>query len=140
MRKIISIIILLFCFCTAGAQTISKKQAGICFGKIYSAESELRMGDSVKLQVKYANIKFPCKIIVNENQLAGYLVKDTQKGNRGLSPNLYRFYILKHVNPSLFISFYTEDGNSKARIINQEYLEIFKPGFDAKGIELTLQK
>lgn len=140
MGKIISIIILLFCFCTVGAQTVSKKQDGICFNKIYSAESELMAGDSVKLQVKYANIKFPCKIIVNDNQLTGYLVKDTQKVNRGLSPNLYRFYILKHVNPSLFISFYTEDGKSKARIINQDYLEIFKPSFDAKGIELTLNE
>lgn len=77
---------------------------------------------------------------VNENQLAGYLVKDTQKVNRDLSSNLYLFYIHKQVNPSLFISFYTEDGKSKARIINQDYLEIFKPAFDAKGIELTLNE
>lgn len=140
MKKVISIIILLFSFCIVNAQTISRKQAGICFNKIYSAESELRMGDSVKLQVKYASIKFPCKITVNENQLTGYLVRDTQKVNRGLSPNLYRFYILKHIYPSLFIGFYIEDGKSKARIINQEYLEIFKPGFDAKGIELTLNE
>lgn len=140
MKKIISLLILLFCFCILSAQTISGKQAGICFGKIYSAESELLMGDSVKLLVKYANIKFPCKIIVNENQLNGYLVKDTQKVNRGLSPNLYQFYILKQVYPSLFIGFYTEDGKSKARIINQDYLKIFKPGFDAKGIELTLNE
>lgn len=69
MKRAISILMSLFCFCALSAQTISRKQAGISFDKIYSAESELRMGDSIKLQVKYANVKFPCKIIVNENQL-----------------------------------------------------------------------
>lgn len=139
MKRYLLILVLLFCCCASNAQTIPEKQTGICFNKVYFAESELRMGDTVKMQVKHIKSKFLCKITVYDNQLTGYLVKDTEKANRGLAPILYRFHTLKRPYLFFFISFHVEDGEAKAIIFNQ-YAEVFKPGFDVRGFELTLEK
>lgn len=131
---------MLFCYFTIHAQAVTEKQTGICFNKVYFAESELRMGDTVKMQVKHVKSKFLCKITVHDDeQLTGYLVKDTEKSNRGHNPVLYRFRTFQRPHLFFFISLFEEDGEAKAIIFNQ-YAEVFKPGFDVKGFELTLLK
>lgn len=138
MKKIISILILVFCFCVVKAQTISKKQSEICFDKSYSAESKVCMDAFVKMKVSPGKAKFLCKITYNQGEMNGYLVKDIQEVNKSLSPDLYGFYLPKHAHSLLLISFYTEDGQAKAIIFNQTYLKIFKPCFEVKGIELAI--
>lgn len=139
MKRYLLILALLFYYCATKAQAIPEKRTGICFNKVYFAESELRMGDTVKMQVKHIKSKLFCKITVYDHQLTGYLVKDTVKVNHNLAPILYRFHTLKRPHLFFFISFHVEDGEAKAIIFNQ-YAEVFKPGFDVKGFELTLEK
>lgn len=38
MKRYILILVFLFCYCVTSAQTITEKQTGICFNKIYFAE------------------------------------------------------------------------------------------------------
>lgn len=130
----------LFCYCVTSAQTVTEKQTGICFNKIYFAESKLQMDDTVKMLIKHVKSKFLCKITVHDDeQLTGYLVKDTEEANRGHNPVLYRFRTFKRPHLFFFISLFEEDGEAKAIIFNQ-YAKIFKPGFDVRGFELTLLK
>lgn len=138
MKKIIIISFASFCFYVAVAQIVSKKQIEIRFNKTYSAESKVCMDAFVEMKISPVKVKFPCKISYNQGEMNGFLVKDTQEVNRVLSPNLYGFYLPKHIHPLLGINFYTEDEQVKAIIFNQTYLKMFRPFFEVKGIKLAL--
>lgn len=139
MKKFILTSLTLFCFYLAVPQVVSRKQIEIRFNKVYSAESKVCMDAFVEMKVSPGKVKYPCKITFNQGEMDGFLVKDTQEVNRSLSPNLYGFYLPKHVHPILGISFYTEDEQAKAIIFNQTYLKIFRPCFEVKGIQLALK-
>lgn len=137
MKKYFLLLLLVSGFYNLKAQTAGSGSNNIHFNSVYKAKSDQCMDDSLTLKVSAGKLKLPCTIAKNEEKLTGYLVKDEQKVNRD-KPGLYRFYLPKHTVTLLLIRFYKEDGECKAMIYNQDYLEIFKPCFDLKGIELTL--
>lgn len=139
MKKYYLLFLLIAGFYNSKAQTSGSGQNGIHFNSFYTAKSDQCMDDSLTIKVSAGKLKLPCTIAKNEEKLTGYLVKDAQKVNHN-TPGLYRFYLLKHNVTLLLIRFYKEDGECKAMIYNQDYLEIFKPCFDLKGIELTLSR
>jgi hypothetical protein len=139
MKKYYLLVILISGFYNLNAQTGSAGQNEIHFNSFYTVKSDHCMEDLLTLKVLAGKLKFPCMISKNEEKLTGYLVKDVQKVNRD-KPGLYRFYLSKRTVPLLLIRFYKEDDEYKAMIYNQDYLEIFKPCFDLKGIELTVSQ
>lgn len=139
MKKYYLLFLLIAGFYNLKAQTAGSGQNDIHFNSSYTAKSDQCMDDVLTLKVSAAKLKFPCTIAKNDEKLSGYLVKDAQKVNSD-KPGLYKFFLPKHTVPLLLIRFYKEDGECKAMIYNQDYLEIFKPCFDLKGIELTISQ
>lgn len=137
MIKYFLLFLLLSGFYNLKAQTAGAGPEGIHFNSPYVAKSDQCMNDSLTLKVSKGKLKLLCTIAKNEEVITGYLLKDAQKVNKDQS-GLYRFYLLNHKTTLLLIRFYIDNGVDKAMIYNQEYLAIFKPCFDLKGIELTL--
>ena len=138
MRKYFVLLILIIRFYAVTAQMPAIKR-DLKLNSFYTAQSDQCMNVILRLKVSAAKSGLLCTITKNEVKLRGNLVKDSQKVNRD-TPNLYRFYLSKQSVPLLMIRFYKEDSDYKAMIYNQEYLEIFKPCFDLKGIEMTLNQ
>ncbi|MET4083046.1 hypothetical protein ABIB40_003015 [Pedobacter sp. UYP30] len=137
MKKYFLLFLLVSGFYNLKAQTACSGLNEIQFNALYTAKSDQCMDDSLTLKVSAVKLKLLCTIAKNKGKLTGYLIKDRQKVNHDI-PGLYRFHLPKQTVALLLISFYKEDGECKAMIYNQDYLKIFKPCFDLKGIELRL--
>lgn len=132
------LLLLILGFYNAEAQTTAVGNNTLLINSLYTAKSDFCMDATITLRVSGSKSGLVCTISKNDEKLKGYLVKDSQKVNRD-TPDLYRFYLPKRSIPLLLIRFYRDD-DYKATIYNRDYLEIFKPCFDLKGIELTVEK
>ncbi|PYF75478.1 hypothetical protein [Pedobacter nutrimenti] len=141
MKKYLLILMSFCCFFIAAAQNKTSKTEDVRFNKVYTATSDSDVCEEGRVSLKVCQVKqkLTCTINVNTDQLKGYLIKDHQKVNQEASTTLYQFFRAGKKTPLLFVRFYNEQGQVKAMLVNPGYLDIFKPCFDKKGIELTLK-
>lgn len=137
MYNILLSILLSTGFHYPGLQPVSPDTGDIEYHSVYTAGSDLCEESVLRLNIGRSGIKTRCSIFSPAGKITGYLVKNMQKVNRNRD-GLYNFYLTGNKVTMLLVRFYKEDGKHKAMILNQDYAKIFKPCFDLKGIEMTL--
>ncbi len=131
---------MIFSLCIAYANTGSKPS--ICFVRDYVYTSDIETdpcaGAQLMLRVKKENKKLWCTITVDDKKISGFLVKNNDSSNKQF-PELYDFHRnSKPANTLLFVNFHIDSGLYKADIINEKWIQQFKPCFDHKGITLQV--
>lgn len=140
MKKIALLCLLIFTMCIAYAQTGATKSA-IRYGKDYLYTSDIETdpcaGAQLSVNVRHSQSKLLCTITVDDKKISGFLVKNNDPSNKAY-PNLYNFYrSTKPRDIYLFIKFYTDEDSYKADLINETWIQAFKPCFDHKMITLA---